>query len=347
MDKYSIDSSGKIFPGSDFKNIYVAEVVAVGKIRITDEEIKRKFESRDFKRIKKSLERFNADDHAIKVVIPGTKLDGSGDYPNIMKLPNCFPLMPKHLNLVPKVGEMVLVIAKSYNERFDDRFYIGPIISSQTKLDKDISNTALANMSDGVTSPTEEISKIPLARGVYENQQNVVIEGRGSTDIIQRSDEILIRAGKFVPNDRLKFNSKNPGYIQIKSDFTLADEQRGTTRKISVTNIVSERINLLSYDGSPTLSGEGGLTNVNKKSGVAEYINDDKLKEILEEAHPLVFGDLLLEYLLLLKSALLNHVHNGSGNKATDKLPASTIYDLNQKAERLEKAMLSKNIRIN
>lgn len=345
MDKYSSDSKKRLF---DIPNIiHIAEVVAVGKIRISDEEIRRKVKPRDFEKTKKSLERFNADEQSIKVVIQGTKWDGAGSYTDVLTLPNCFPLLPKHLNLVPKVGELVLVLIKGIDERYNDRFYVGPIISTPTKLDKDTTTTALANMSDGIISPTEEISKIPLARGVYENAQNVTIEGRGNTDIIQRSNEILLRSGKFVPNDRLKFNSKNPGFIQIKSDFNLENEQNNTSEKISVTNIVSNRINLLSYDGVPNLSTQGGLTNVNKKTGVAEYINDDKLKEILNEAHPLVFGDLLLEYLLLLKSALLNHVHNGNGNKATDKLPASTIYDLNQKAERLEKAMLSKNIRIN
>ena len=346
MNKYSSNSNGNQSK-TDLKNIYVAEVVAVGKIRISDEEISRKFEARDFNKIKKSLERFNADEHAIRVVIPGTKFDGSGDYTNIMTLPNCFPLIPKHLNLIPKVGEMVLVMAKSYDERFDDRFYVGPIISSLTKLGKDTSTTALSNLSDGITSPTEEISKIPLARGVYENQQNVVIQGRGSTDIIQRSDEILLRSGKFVLNDRLKFNSVNPAYIQIKSDFNYSEDENSESKRISVTNVVSNKINLLTYNGSPNLSSFQGLTKVNKKTGVAEYIDDNKLKEILEQAHPLVFGDLLLEYLILLKNALLNHVHNGNGNKATDIIPSSSIYDINQKAERLEKAMLSKNIRIN
>jgi hypothetical protein len=32
----------------------------------------------------------------------------------------------------------------------------------------------------------------------------------------------------------------------------------------------------------------------------------------------LPFGDVLLEYLKLLKEALFSHVHNGNGNTATD-----------------------------
>lgn len=346
MDKYNINPTDNL-PNRNIKNIYIGEVVYVGKINVTDDDIRRKFNSNDVEKVKKRIERFNSDEHAIKVVIQGGTIDGRIDRYELLSLPNCYPLLPKHLNFTPQVGELVIILAKENDKLSDDRFYIGPIISSQTRLDKDLSVTALSNFSDGLVSPSQEISKIPLARGIYENTQNVVINGRGSTDIIQRDNEILIRSGKFLPNDRLKFNSKNPGIIQIKSDFNLKDSNTGNSSTISVTNVISDKINLLTYNGSPNLSSENGLTKVNKQTGVAEYIDDNKLKEIIETAHPLVFGDLLIEYLLLLKNALLNHVHNGNGNIPTDKLPASTIYDLNQKAENLEKSMLSKNIRIN
>ena len=346
MNKYTSNTSSDR-RGDRINNVYLAEVVSAGKITISDDEIRRIFEPKDFDKIKKSLQRYNSDDHAIKVVIPGTKWDGSGDHPKLLNLPNCFPLMPKHINFVPKVGEMVLVIAKSYDERFDDRFYIGPIISSRTKLEKDTTTTATSNLSVGITQPSEDVDRVPSANGIYENPQNVVIEGRGSTDIIQRSDEILLRSGKFVRNNRLKFNYENPGYIQIKSDFKYNPEGKNFDPQISVTNIVSDKINLLTYNGSPTLSDGGGLVRVNRSTGSAEYINDAKLKEILEKAHPLVFGDLLLEYLLLLKNAFINHVHNGWGFPPCDIYDNTATYDFVTKSRRLEEAMLSKNIRIN
>lgn len=335
MNKHNSGKASNSTLQNSPRNIHIAKVIAVGKISTDSNDPK----------ITKSNSRFNADEHAIRCIIVGSKYDGGGDFPDINKLPNCFPLMPKHLNFVPKIGEFVIVMTASEDDRFNDRFYIGPIASSLSKLSKDVTTTALANFSDGITTPTEEISKIPLARGVYEDQQNVVIEGRNNTDIIQRDSEILLRSGKFVVNNPLRFNSTNPGYIQIKSNFK-EDSNKENSPKITVTNIVSDKINLLSYNGSPTFSKDGGMTNVNK-DGVAEYINDAKLSEILKEAHPLVFGDTLVEYLRLIKDTLLNHVHNGNGNKATDKIPGSTVYDLNKSAERLEAAMLSKNIRIN
>ena len=110
----------------------------------------------------------------------------------------------------------------------------------------------------------------------------------------------------------------------------------------------TDKINLLTYKGSPNLSEKNGLTNVNKETNVAEYINDDKLEDILNDAHPLVFGDKLLRYLKLLRSAFENHVHNGSGFKPSDNTEKSiALEDFKKEADILENAMLSKNIRIN
>ena len=370
MEKYN---SGKGFngrAGNYVANIFPVEVKHIGKLTITNQELENftdetgaPLTSDNIRIIKKSLERYNSDEHAIKVAINGSKFDGDvedGVYTKkkLAQLPNCFPLLPKHINFVPKIGEMVLVMVESAEDVFNDRYYVGPLTSSLTKMDKDLSSTALSNRSYGITEATEEISKIPLAKGIYENPQNVIIEGRNNTDIIQRNEEILLRAGKFVTNNPLLFNDKSPGYIQIKSNFSYDKESdkyftgppspNGNTTPITVTNIVSDKINLLTYNGSPNLSEKNGLTNVNKKTNVAEYINDDKLEDILNHAHPLVFGDKLIEYLKLLRSALLNHVHNGSGNPATDMPPNSiSVETFENQAEKLENAMLSKNIRIN
>tara|TARA_R110001592_G_scaffold351511_1_gene648718 strand:+ start:7560 stop:8624 length:1065 start_codon:yes stop_codon:yes gene_type:complete len=344
-------SNGRKISGID--NIFFTEVVHVGKLNLTNNEIVKNLkEDDDQKVIKKRLERFNADEHAIKVVIPGSKYDGSkegNEYTNFEKamLPNCFPLIPKHINFVPKVGELVLTMVQGSSDVFDDRFYIGPIISSLTKLEKDLSTTALSNFSIGNTEPTEDISKDPKVKGVFQDPKNVIIQGRGNTDIIQREEEILLRSSKFKSKTPLTFNDENPGFIQIKSNFLILDNPTtSVAKKISVTNIVSDRINLLTYNGSPNLSENKGLTKVN--GNFAEYIDNEKLDEILKGAHQLVFGDILIEYLKLIRSALLNHVHNGSGNPATDMPPVSiSVADFKNKAEKLENAMLSKNIRIN
>lgn len=351
------------------KNLFLAEVVAVScysKLSVvTDNK-----DNRD------SMARFNADEHAIKCRMLGTNYDGAIklNEDEIIKLPNCFPLMPKHINLVPKVGEFVFIILTSESERFNDRFYIGPVISSSVKLDFDQTKTALSNFIDGSTTPTEEIGKIPLARGVYESSQHVVIEGRNNTDIIQRPGEILLRAGKFVENNPKVFNSKNPGYIQIKHNASwvedmfnfgnyppsstsdeyglneLGEELANLENKIvkngTVTNIVSDKINLLTYKGSPLL--DENLTTVDE-DGIAKYIDEKDLTVIMEESHELVFGDILLRYLKIMRKAITEHCHNnlGAGKSTIGGGGENYINELKTTGKQLENQMLSNNIRIN
>ena len=340
-DKYSggINSfTNKIKP---FKNIQFGVVINSGPIPVITNG--KENNDRDL--------RYNADRHAIRVRIIGSRYD-NGLTDN--DLPNCFPLLPKHLNFTPKEGEMVMVVMFGEKEKTSDRFYFGSFISSELNMNKDtMSSTASANLIDSFVRPGEEILKIPSAKGVYENPKHVTIEGRENTDIIQKNGEILLRAGKFILNTPNTFNNLNPGYIQIKfnqtfneqnlNQFGVADNDnisKGTTKKITITNIVSDKINFLTYGKN----NDYDLTNRDKASdGAAKYITDDEMNKILNEAHPMVFGDVLIEYLQLLKDGLLKHIHqiNQPGH------PNTYPENFQSRLSELEKSMLSKNIRIN
>lgn len=331
--KYSFGKKSAFDRSKPFKNIQLGIVTTIGKVPVST--IDEKNRNHDV--------RFNADEHAIRCRIIGSKYDNN--VPDA-ELSNCFPILPRHLNFVPKLNEVVLVITFGEDELFSDRYYIGPLTSSPINLNLDtIDTTALSNLSDGITKPPLEIDKIPEANGIYDNPQNVIIEGRNNTDIIQRDNEVLIRSGKFIINNPLIFNNVNPGYIQLKFNERITDDE-GQTKDISVSNIVANKINLITYNGSPEYQN---LTSVNELTNRAEYINTEELNNILNTAHPLVFGDTLVEYLKLLRQALSGHVHNGNGNKPTDRTDGNSLplTDFINKAEKLEKEMLSKNIKIN
>ena len=168
--------------------------------------------------------------------------------------------------------------------------------------------------------------------------------------MIHKNNEILIRAGKFISSTPsttnpypFKFNKTTQGYIQIKGSVNLGGS---SSQKGSVTNVISNKINLLTHEGG---SPRYNITNQNN------LISDEELGKILSSeteggAHRLPFGDVLLEYLRLLKNALYYHVHNGNGNSATDLTTSGNIQALaafKAKADDLEKAMLSNNVRIN
>jgi hypothetical protein len=293
----------------------------------------------------------------IKVWIKGSVANGGDDEllggtVGYEKLPFCLPLMPKHIMIKPKVGEMVLIFVFSRKKEGSDRLYIGPLISQLNKLDFDSARTtALGGFSFGPIQPNVTPDNIPELKGVFPNPDDVSIQGRYNTDITQKNNEIVLRAGKFVestmtplnPNPYpIRFNFDTQAYIQIKNNVNLpklSNTEIGG-RVGSVTNIVANKINLITHGGSP----EYNTTNQ------IDLISSQEMEIILLTAHQVPYGDVLLQYLRLLKNALLSHVHNGNGKTATDLVAGGNIQDVKEfleKAGKLEDTMLSKNVRIN
>ena len=286
----------------------------------------------------------------IKVRIKGSPNVGGDDGILDANLPWCFPLLPKLLSIQPKKGEAVLIFLMDKSKPFTDRLYVGPINSQPQLLKLDpYFFSAWAGFSFGAQDANVSVDTIPELKGVFPNPQDVSLQGRFNTDITQKENEIVIRAGKFEisqPNKvnpyPFKFNVKTQGYLQIKNDVVITQKtDENAEERGSVTNIISNKINLLTHkDGSPRFN----LTNQD------DLISDGELAKILNEAHPLVFGDILLKYLKLMKDAIYSHVHNGNGNPATDLTASGNkqgIATFKKEADDLEKAMLSKNIRIN
>jgi hypothetical protein len=285
----------------------------------------------------------------IKVRIKGPTGLGGDDDILAADLPWCFPLIPKHIYIQPKISESVIIITFSKDRQHTDRLYIGPIISQEQKLDFDAHfGTALAGFSFGTQDANVNVNTIPELKGVFPDPKDISIQGRNNTDITQKNNEIIIRAGKFIssiPSSEnpypFKFNTSTQGYIQIKNDIPTKKVDDEVIERGTITTIVSNKINLITHrDGQPRFN----VTNQN------DLISEEEIEKILNEAHQLPFGDILLEYLRLLKDALFYHVHNGHGNAATDLTSSGNKQALaafKAKADDLEKRMLSNNIRIN
>ncbi len=287
----------------------------------------------------------------IKVRIKGSRARGGDDGLQDKELPWCLPMMTKFISVQPKIGESVFIFTFSRTQQFVDRVYIGPIISQSQNLSYDPYITSLAGFSFGSVAPNVAIDTIPQLKGIFPKPEDISIQGRYNTDITQKRNEIVIRAGKFesvpVSNENpypFTFNKKTQAYIQLKNDVVVVpsnDESNTPQQRGSVINAVASKINLLTHkDGSPIFN----LTNQDN------LISDTELTKILNEAHQLPFGDVLLEYLRLIKDFAFNHVHNGSGNSATDLTGSGnkqSVATFKAKADELEQKMLSKNIRIN
>ena len=153
----------------------------------------------------------------IKVRIEGID---KGDV-TVNSLPYCVPLTPRFLNVMPKLGELVLVFQYEhkkgikYTEFTSQRFWMGPLISQSNKLNFDPIIDARSVMTGGKF----KIPDITLSNttGVYPNDEDIALQSRGNTDVILKEGQIWLRAGKYKDTEeKNQFNDKDLGYIQVK-----------------------------------------------------------------------------------------------------------------------------------
>ena len=146
------------------------------------------------------------------------KIVGVDDNETDQSLIDCVPLLPKYLITLPKVGECVFLFqyenqtgtpGTSFKTK---RFWIGPLISQPTKLSEETYNSAQSILPDGYT----KLKDPNIEEGAYGEDDDIVLQGRYNTDILQKDRQIWLRVGKFIESDPTKFNSKDVGYIQLK-----------------------------------------------------------------------------------------------------------------------------------
>lgn len=267
----------------------------------------------------------------IKVRIPYFDAD---DTP-ISELPYVFPLLPKFMHVNPKVNEMVFVIFENIEGSQGNRFFIGPVISQPQKMDYDAYCYSARSLMRGnqIAKPLPAPSLNPDNKGTLPDREDIAIEGRGNTDIILKPEELRIRCGfKEKPlankDDCLKFNKDDLGYIQMK--YKKMKDNKGNDFS-SLINIVSDRINLLSHDSR---------THFNLRDP-EKLITDEEMAKIMEDAHPLPYGDNLINFLKQLIQVFRNHTHSFPMDK-----PCFTEPDNQILLTPLEE-MLSDSIRIN
>ena len=156
------------------------------------------------------------------------KITGIDDGETENSLISCVPLLPKYLSILPKPGEAVFVFQYENNSTNPTssfktkRFWIGPLITQPTKLEGENYVDSLSILPDGYV----KLKDPKVEDGAYGNDEDVTLQGRYNTDIIQKDRQIWLRAGKFIegttkdaPPGSIRnneFNSKDIGYIQLK-----------------------------------------------------------------------------------------------------------------------------------
>lgn len=258
----------------------------------------------------------------IKVRLASDKFDEN--------IPYAYPLLPYMIHIFPKVGEAVLLICSDISSSNSTRFYIGPIIHQPqfANYDSFFNSASLLKGFNHATLPS--VDRNPETLGAYPKKDEIAIIGRKDGDIIISDNDVRIRCGvhitdKYNPTDSV-FNNLTPSFIKLKTHENKLSNSTNTT-----ATIVSENINLISTVGSP----EFKVTDTN------ESISDDEMNKIIESAHQLPYGDILLDFLKLFLRAFNSHTHPYSGMKPIPNLDYTAVNEFNMDS------MLSKNVKIN
>ncbi len=262
------------------------------------------------------------------------KLSPEDDNRDIKDIPYAHPLLPKLIHIKPKIGETVLVVLMEVDNGYSNRHYIGPIISQpQHMIGDDFGINSLSLYPGSYKEPDIAPSTNADSHGALAKDNDIAIYGRNKTDIILSENDIKIRAGSRLNDTKAKgniiFNRKDPAFIHLKH----SDEKRGKDgdEYRSTATIVADKINLIGNNSKDVFK-------TNDKNGL---ITDNEMQKIIDKAHNLPYGDVLIDFLKLFVNAFAEHVHPYPGMKAcpTPNFVKTTSYDLSK--------ILSETVKIN
>lgn len=257
-------------------------------------------------------------------------------------LPYYIPLLPKMFYVTPKVGEEVLLISMAPGEYNSFNFYIGPLISQEDKLFYEDGDAAIRITETGYIGwgPNPRLKK-GVKPTLYPELDDIAIEGRKDTGIQLKNEEVRIKAGvKVVDEKGPKNNTESPAFISLKyypkNDYDLDGFK-------STATIVADKINLIGTHTTDPATKEIPVTE-NKDETARDkdnLISDAAMKELLNKAHQIPYGDKLIEFLDILRTAFAKHVHPFPTMAPCndENMKAVATYDLN--------GTLSDNVRIN
>jgi len=267
------------------------------------------------------------------------------------KLPICIPLMSEFLHVRPVIGELVLLIIENPSDMTSPRYWVGPMRTSQTKMDFEgyteaynVFNRSSFNQQEIFNNPTAENN--PSVSTVIPRPAEISMQGRHDANITFKKREVIIRTGEFE-KDSLDINSTHPCKIQLKQ-FDESSEQIGVLSKFiktstfipySQTNIIATNINLISTEGSNRNPEGKTIESTTNKKDLERFGNTAK------QLHPIVFGDELVKLLKIMINFMLNHFHTPQNPAVAPVQQISQLGDY--KSDTKMQELISKFVRAN
>jgi len=204
------------------------------------------------------------------------------------------PLLPYYISQIPKIDEYIHIFYYNTEMVVDNsKFYIqGPITRPQNNFFESWHNSE-SMLASGVFLKQANNIKDPLsfeikaeAKGIYPEPGDNALLGRGTSDVIVKQEEVLIRAGKNIPTQTAGFNLPTPrlnrAFVQL-SNFEL---ERGERPPKKVTELIKKPLvvkKLIEWEIT-NQNSITGLTQNNSVTGVTYYDGNIKLYSLLPKA---------------------------------------------------------------
>jgi len=140
------------------------------------------------------------------------------------------PLLPYYINQVPQKKERVIIIYyDNKKQKIKDRFYIiGPYSSPVSTIDQsgESYDSSRTRLNEGTKNSRAKWPNIKNLDGTYENKNrkgvfaeptDVSIKGRGTTDLILKNNDVILRAGKHIttPNSLIPEIQPKRAFLQL------------------------------------------------------------------------------------------------------------------------------------
>jgi hypothetical protein len=113
------------------------------------------------------------------------------------------PFLPKHINIIPKIGESVKLIYYAAGDDVSPREYIAPQTSNYDKLNFDSIESARSFSKRSTYQPTRNNLR---NNGLVADPTDIALTGRKNSEIVLPDDEVIIRAGYQNMSEQLKNN---------------------------------------------------------------------------------------------------------------------------------------------
>lgn len=210
------------------------------------------------------------------------------------------PLLPYYLSQVPIVDEYIHIFYYNTSQVVDNtKFYIqGPITRPQNNFFEDWHNSE-SMLSTGPFIKTANYIKDPIsfeikgeAKGIYPQPGDNSVLGRGTSDVVVKEDEVLIRAGKNIRTQITGYNIPTPrqnrAFLQVSSFSQEKDELDPKNKKIFkkksllVKKLIEWEItNEIFISGNTVGGGVTGTTFYNGKVSLYSLLPKSEVRSIL------------------------------------------------------------------